>query len=58
MNISPDSIVREVVKLNFGTAPLFNTNNFEYFSGVNKTIFDTCRTSECRRAISKLSKNY
>ena len=43
MNISSSSLVKEVVKLNFKTAPLFQTNNIDYCCGGNKTISDACK---------------
>jgi regulator of cell morphogenesis and NO signaling len=43
MNISPDSFVREVVKLNFKTAQLFRENNIDYCCGGNKAISDACK---------------
>jgi regulator of cell morphogenesis and NO signaling len=43
MKISPDSIVGEVVKLNFKTAPLFQANNIDYCCGGNITISDACK---------------
>jgi regulator of cell morphogenesis and NO signaling len=43
MKISPDSIVGEVVKLNFKTAPLFQTRNIDYCCKGNITISDACK---------------
>lgn len=43
MNISSNSFVREVVKMNFNTAPLFQANNIDYCCGGNKAISDACR---------------
>jgi regulator of cell morphogenesis and NO signaling len=43
MKISPDSIVGEVVKLNFKTAPLFQANNIDYCCGGNITIEAACK---------------
>lgn len=43
MNISPNSIVREVVKYNFKTAPVFQANNIDYCCGGNKAISDACK---------------
>ena len=42
MTISPDSIVGEVVKYNFKTAPLFQANNIDYCCNGNKAISDAC----------------
>jgi regulator of cell morphogenesis and NO signaling len=43
MNISPNSFVGEVVKLNFKTAPIFQANNIDYCCGGNKAISDACK---------------
>ena len=43
MTISSNSLVKEVVKLNFKTALLFQTNNIDYCCGGNKTISDACK---------------
>ena len=43
MTISPDSIVGDVVKYNFKTAPLFQANNIDYCCNGNKAISDACR---------------
>ncbi len=42
MTISPDSFVKEVVKHNFRTAPIFQANNIDYCCGGNKVISDAC----------------
>jgi len=42
MNISPNSIVGEVVKYNFKTAPVFQANNIDYCCGGNKVISAAC----------------
>lgn len=42
MNISSDTPVGEVVKLNFKTAPLFQANNIDYCCGGSKTISQAC----------------
>ena len=42
MNISLNSSVGEVVKLNFKTAPLFLANNIDYCCGGNKAISEAC----------------
>jgi regulator of cell morphogenesis and NO signaling len=42
MDISLNSTVGEVVKLNFKTAPLFLANNIDYCCGGNKAISDAC----------------
>lgn len=43
MNISPDSLVKEVVRLNFKTAPLFQANNIDYCCGGDKAISVACK---------------
>jgi regulator of cell morphogenesis and NO signaling len=43
MKITPDSIVGEVVKLNFKTARLFQANNIDYCCGGNITISEACK---------------
>ena len=43
MNISPNSTVGDVVKLNFKTAPLFLENKIDYCCGGKKTISDACK---------------
>lgn len=43
MNISPNSLVKEVVKLNYKTAPIFQINKIDYCCGGNKTISDACQ---------------
>lgn len=43
MNISSNSLVKEVVKQNFKTAPLFQVNNIDYCCGGDKTISDACK---------------
>lgn len=42
MNISLNTRVGEVVKLNFKTAPLFQSNNIDYCCGGSKTIAEAC----------------
>jgi len=42
MTITPDSIVEEVVKYNFKTAPLFQANNIDYCCNGSKAISDAC----------------
>src|ERR1035437_3830631 len=42
MNISPDLFVKEVVRLNFKTAPLFQANNIDYCCGGDKAISVAC----------------
>lgn len=46
MNITPDSSVRELVKLNFRTAQIFQANKIEYCCEGNKSISDACKESE------------
>jgi regulator of cell morphogenesis and NO signaling len=43
MNISSDSFVKEIVKLNFKTATLFQANNIDYCCGGDKSISDACK---------------
>jgi regulator of cell morphogenesis and NO signaling len=42
MNITPNSSVGEVVKLNFKTAPLFLANKIDYCCGGKKAISEAC----------------
>lgn len=42
MNISPNSSVGEVVKLNFKTAPLFLSHKIDYCCGGKKAISEAC----------------
>lgn len=46
MNITPDSSVGELVKLNFRTAQIFQANKIEYCCEGNKSISDACKESE------------
>ena len=43
MNISPNTLVSEVVKLNFKTASFFQANNIDYCCGVSPSISDGCK---------------
>ena len=43
MNISPESSIGDVVKLNFKTAQIFKANNIDYCCGGSKTISEACR---------------
>ena len=43
MNITPDTSVGELVKLNFRTAQIFQANRIEYCCEGNKTISDACK---------------
>ena len=43
MTITPDSIIEEVVKFNFKTAPLFQANNIDYCCNGNKAISVACK---------------
>lgn len=43
VNISINTIVGDVVKYNFKTAPVFQNRNIDYCCGGNKTISDACR---------------
>jgi len=43
MNISQNTLVGDVVKLNFKTAPLFQAKNIDYCCGGKKTISDACK---------------
>ena len=43
MKISPDTFVKEVVRSNFKTAPLFQENNIDFCCGGDKSIYDACR---------------
>lgn len=42
MNITPDLFVKEVVRLNFKTAPIFQANNIDFCCGGNKSISEAC----------------
>ena len=42
MNISPDTQIGDVVKLNFKTAPLFQANDIDFCCGGDKTISQAC----------------
>jgi len=42
MKITPDTQIRNVVKLNFKTAQLFHANNIDYCCGGSKTISEAC----------------
>jgi regulator of cell morphogenesis and NO signaling len=46
LNITPDSSVGELVKLNFRTAQIFQANKIEYCCKGNKAISDACNESE------------
>ena len=46
MNITPDSSVAELVKLNFRTAQIFQANEIEYCCEADKSISDVCKESE------------
>ena len=46
MNITPNSSVGELVKLNFRTAQIFQANKIEYCCEGNKAISDACKESE------------
>ena len=46
MNITPDSSVGELVKLNFRTAQIFQENKIEYCCDGNKSISVVCKESE------------
>ena len=58
MNISSNTQVGEVVKLNFKTAPLFQTNNIDYCCGGSKTISEACIEAgiESEQLIQQLEK--
>lgn len=58
MNISPDTQISEVVKLNFKTAPLFQANNIDFCCGGDKTISEACIESgtEPETLIQELKK--
>lgn len=43
MSISLDTRVGEVVKLNFKTAPLFQSNHIDYCCGGNRTLLQACQ---------------
>ena len=51
MNISPDTQIGEVVKLNFKTAPLFQANNIDFCCGGDKTISEACIESGVEPAV-------
>ncbi len=42
MNITPDLFVKEVVRFNFKTAPIFQAHNIDYCCGGNKSISEVC----------------
>jgi regulator of cell morphogenesis and NO signaling len=42
MNITPDLFVKDVVRKNFRTAPLFQAHNIDYCCGGNRPIADAC----------------
>jgi regulator of cell morphogenesis and NO signaling len=46
VNITPDSSVGELVKLNFRTAQIFQANKIEYCCEGNKSVSDACKESE------------
>lgn len=43
MNITPNSFVNEVVRLNFKTATIFQSNNIDYCCRGDKAISDACK---------------
>ncbi len=43
MNITSNTLVREVVKLNFKTDTIFRANNIDYCCGGDKIISDACK---------------
>jgi regulator of cell morphogenesis and NO signaling len=43
MNITSNTLVREVVKLNFKPATIFQANNIDYCCGGDKAISDACK---------------
>ena len=43
MNITSNTLVSEVVKLNFKTATIFQANNIDYCCGGDKPISDACK---------------
>jgi len=43
MNITSNTLVSEVVKLNFMTATIFQSNNIDYCCGGDKAISDACK---------------
>lgn len=45
MNISQNTLVGELVKLNFKTASIFQDNNIDYCCGGNKTISEACKST-------------
>lgn len=58
MNITKDTQVGDVVKLNFKTAQLFQANNIDYCCGGNKTISEACSETgiEADQLIEQLEK--
>lgn len=42
MNITSDLFVKEIVRLNFKTAPVFQANNIDFCCGGSKTISEAC----------------
>ncbi len=45
MNITPETIVSEVVKTNYKTAPVFQGHNIDFCCGGNKPIAEACKGS-------------
>ncbi|MFY9152855.1 MAG: DUF542 domain-containing protein, partial [Prolixibacteraceae bacterium] len=43
MNITSNTMVKEVVRLNFKTATIFHANNIDYCCGGDKPISDACK---------------
>jgi regulator of cell morphogenesis and NO signaling len=48
MNITSNTLVSEVVKLNFKTATIFQANNIDYCCGGDKPISDACKEAGVR----------
>lgn len=46
MNITSNTMVKEVVRLNFKTAAIFQANNIDYCCGGDKPISDACKEAE------------
>lgn len=45
MEISPETLVGEVVRFNFKTAAVFQENNIDFCCGGNKTITEACKVT-------------
>ena len=43
MNITPDLFIKEIVRSNFKTAPVFQASNIDFCCGGNKSISEACR---------------